>query len=94
MKSNKKLSPIITELFLRGKNLIVSFVFISQTYFKMPKTIRLTQYIILSLPNKRELKPIPSNYSSDCEFKDFMKLYKYYTKEPYSFILVIDTTLP
>ena len=94
MKSNKKLSPIITELFLRGKNLIVSFVFISQTYFKMPKTIRLTQYIILSLPNKRELKPIPSNYSSDSEFKDFMKLYKYYTKEPYSFILVIDTTLP
>ena len=43
--------------------------------------------------NKRELQRIASNVSSDIEFKDFMKLYKDYTKEPFSF-LVNNTTLP
>ena len=46
----------------------------------------------MRVPNKRELKQIASNHSSDIDFKDFMKLYKDYTKEPYSF-LVHDTTL-
>ena len=49
MKSNKKLSPIVTELFLRGRKLNISLVFISQSYFKVPKTIRLnvTHYFII-----------------------------------------------
>ena len=60
----------------------------------MPKTVRLnaTHYFILNIPNKRELQQIASNHSSNMEFKDFMKLYKDYTKEPYSF-LVNETTL-
>ena len=41
MEANKKISPIVTELFLRGRNLIISLVFISQSYFKVPNTIRL-----------------------------------------------------
>ena len=41
MESNKKLSPNITELFLIGRKLSISLVFISQSYFKVPKTIRL-----------------------------------------------------
>ena len=41
MESNKKLSPIITQLFLRGRKLNVSLVFISQSYFKVPKTIKI-----------------------------------------------------
>ena len=41
LKANKKLSPIITESFLRGRKLNISLVFISQSYFKVPKTIRL-----------------------------------------------------
>ena len=41
---------------------------------------------------KRELSQIASNHSSDIDFKDFMKVYKDHTKEPYSF-LVNDTTL-
>ena len=59
----------------------------------MPKTIRLniTFYFIMKIPNKRELQQIASNLSN-IDFKDFMKLYKDYTKEPYSF-LVNDTTL-
>ena len=40
MESNKKLIPIVTELFLRGRKLNFSLVFISQSYFKVPKTIR------------------------------------------------------
>ena len=94
MESNKKLSPIVTELFLRGRKLNISLVFISQSYFKVPKTIRLnaTHYFIMKIPNKRELQQIASNHSSDTEFKDFMKLYRNHTKEPYSF-LVNDTTL-
>ena len=41
MESNKKLSPVVTELFLRGSKLNISLVFISQSYFKVLKTIRL-----------------------------------------------------
>ena len=50
------------------------------------------QHIIMKIPNKRELQQIASNHLSDIDFKDFMKLYKEYTKEPYSF-LVSNTTL-
>ena len=59
----------------------------------MPKTIRLnaTHFFIMKIPNNRELQQIASNHLSDIDFKDFMKLYKEYTKEPYSFI-VKDTT--
>ena len=39
MESNKKLSSIVTELFLKGRKLNISFVFITQSYFKVPKTI-------------------------------------------------------
>ena len=92
MESNKKLSPIVTELFLRGRNLNISLVFLSQSYSKVSKTIRIhtTHYFILKIPNKKELQQIASNHSSGIDFKDFMKLYKDYTKKPYSF-LVNDT---
>ena len=54
LKSNKKLSPIVTEMFLRGKKFNISLVFISQSYFREPKTIRLNaiQYFIIKIPNK------------------------------------------
>ena len=53
MEANKKLSPIVTELFLRGRKLNVSLVYISQSYFKVPKTMRLstTHYFIMEIPN-------------------------------------------
>ena len=78
MESNKKLSLIVAELFLRGKKLNISLAFISQSYFKVPKTIRLnaTHYFIIKILNKRELQQIASNHSSDIGFKDFMKLIK------------------
>ena len=87
MKSNKKLSAIVTELFLRERKLNILLVFITQSYFKVPKTIRLnaTHYFIMKISNKKELQEIPSNNLSDIDFKNFMKLYKDYTKDPYSF---------
>ena len=68
---------------------------ITQSYFKEPKDVRLnsTHFFIMKILNKRELQQIALNHSSDNEFKDFIKIYKKYTAEPYSF-LVNDTTLP
>ena len=82
-------------MLLRERKLNILLFFISQSYFKVPKTLRLnaTHYFIMKIPNKRELQQIASNHSSDIEFKDFMKLYKDYTKDSFSF-LVNDTTLP
>ena len=91
MINNNKLDSIVTELFIRSRKLNISIVFITQSYFKVPKYVRLnsTHFFIMKIPNKRELQQIALNHSS---YKDFMKIYKKYTKEPYSF-LVNDTTL-
>ena len=95
MINNKKLNPAVIELFIRGGKLNISIVFISQSYFKVPKDVRLnsTHFFIMKIPSKRELQQIALNNSSDIDFKDFMKIYKKCTTEPYSF-LVNDTTLP
>ena len=95
MINNSKLNPIVTELFIRVRKLNISDVFITQSYFKVPKDVRLnsTHFFIMKISNKRELQQIALNHSSDIDFKDFMKIYKKYTKEPSSF-LVNDTTLP
>ena len=94
MCSDEELNPIITELFIRGRWLNMSLVFITQFYFDVPKNIRLnsTHYIVMKIPNKRDLQQIAFNYSSDIDFKDFMNVYKKCTEKPYSF-LVIDATL-
>ena len=95
MINNNKLNPIVTELFIRGRKLNISIIFIMQSYFKVPNDVRLnsTHFFIMKIPNKRELQQIALNHSSDIDFKDFMKIYKIYIKEPYSF-LVNDTNLP
>ena len=70
MLSNKKFISIVTELFIRGRRLNIFFVFITQSYFAMLKTIRLnsTHYFIMKIPNKRELQQIAFNHSSDIDF--------------------------
>ena len=94
MLSNKKLNPIVIELFIRGRKLNISLVFIAQFYFAVPKNIRLnsTHHFILKIPTKQELQQIVINHSSDIGFQNFMNLYKKGTGKPYSFLL-IDTTL-
>ena len=95
MINNKKQNSIVTELSIRGRKLNISVVFVTQSYFKVPKDVRLnsTHVFIMKIPNKRELQQIALNHSSDTDFKDFIKVYKKCTAEPYSF-LVNDTTLP
>ena len=95
MINNIKLNPIISELFIRGKKINISIVFITQSYFKVPKDVRLnsTHFFIMIISNKRELQQIALNHSSDIDFKDFMRIFKKCTTEPYSF-LVYDTAFP
>ena len=89
IESNRKLSPNVTELFLKITKLNISLVFTSKSYFKVPKIIRLNAayYFIMKIPNKRELQQIASSHSSDIDFKDFIKLYKEYAQKPYSYLV-------
>ena len=89
------ISLLVRELFIRGRKLNISIVFIMQSYFKVPKDVRLNsiQFVIMKIPNKKELQQIAFNHSSDIDFKDFIKIYNKCTAESYSF-LVNDTTLP
>ena len=91
---NKKLNSIVTELFIRGTKLNISLVFITQSYFKVPKDVRLntSHFFIAKIPNKKELQQIAINHSSDINTKDFANIYRKYTDKPY-FFLVNDTTL-
>ena len=91
MINNNKLNPIVTELFIGGRKLNISIVFITQSYFKVPKDVRLnsTHFFIMKIPNKRELQQIALNHSSDIGFKDFIKIYKKFTKVPYFFWLMM-----
>ena len=94
MINNKKLKSIVTELFIRGGKLNISLVFITQSYFKVPKDVRLntTHFFVMTIINKRELQQIAVSHLSDIDFKDFIKIYKKCTNIPFSF-LVNDTTL-
>ena len=94
MLSNKKLQQIAMELFFRGRNLKISFRFITQSYFAVLKNTSLnsTQYFIMKTPNNLDLQQIAFNHSSDIDFKDFINLYKTCSAKPFSF-LVNDTTL-
>ena len=71
MESNQKLSPIVTKLLLRRRRLNKSVVFISQSYFKVPKTIRLNSiHFTMKMLNKKELQQIVSIHLSGIDFKD------------------------
>ena len=89
-----KLNSVVTELFIRGKKLNISLVFITQSSFKVPKDVRLntTHYFITKILSKRELHQIAINHSSDINTEDFVNIYRECTDEPYSFF-VNDTTL-
>ena len=60
MVNDKKLNPVVTELLIRSRKLKISGVFITQSYFKVPKDVRLnsTHFFIMKVPNERELSVI------------------------------------
>ena len=71
MINNKKLNPVVSELFIRDRKRNISNVFITQSYFKMPKHVRLNSihFVIMNLPNEREHHQIALNHSSDIDLK-------------------------
>ena len=85
--SNKKFQAIVKELFIRCRKLNISLVFITQSYFSVPKDVRLnsTYYLIMKINNRKELQNIATTHSTDIDHKDFMKIYRECTKEPYFF---------
>ena len=95
IKSNKKFQAIIKYLFIKCRKLNISLVFITQSYFPVPKDARLnsTHYLILKINNRKELQNIAINHSADIDYKDFMKIYIECTKEPFNFLTVY-TMLP
>ena len=89
MKS-EKFKTIVKDFFIRCRKLNISIVFVTQSYFRTPKDTRLniTHYILMKIGNKKELKSIAEENPGHLDFKDFLKVYNYCTKEPYSFMLV------
>ena len=85
--SNKRLNSIVTEQFIRGRKLNISLVFITQSYFNIPKDFRLntTHFFIMKISNKREFQKIARNHSSDISNKDFINIYRECTTKPYYF---------
>ena len=93
--SSTKFQAIIKELFIRCRKLNISIVFITQSYFRTPKDARLnsTHYVIMKIQSRKELQNIAQENSGDIDFKDFLKISKDYTSEPYS-CMIIDTAVP
>ena len=87
---------MIADIMINKKNYSHKFSTSRNLYFYVPKEVRLnsTHYLIIhKIHNKRELQNIATDHSADIDYKDFMKIYRKCTSEPYSF-LTIDTTLP
>ena len=78
MINSKKLNSIVTELFIRRSKLNISLVFITQSYFKVLKDVRLntSHFFIIKIPNKRELQQTAINHSSDINTKDLADVYR------------------
>ena len=87
--SNKKHNRIVTEIFIRERKVNISTVFISKSYFTVPKDVRLisTHFFIIKIPNKLDLQQIAFDHSSDIAFNDFMNIYKNYIAKLHAFLL-------
>ena len=85
--TNEKFQAMIKELFIRCRKLNISLVFITQSYFSVPKEVRLnsTHYLIMKINPRKELRNVAINHSANIDYKDFIKIYREYTKEPFSF---------
>ena len=70
MLGHKTFCPIVTELFISGRKLNISLIFITQSYFTVPETIRLnsTHCFIMKIPNKQEFPQMEFSHSSDIDF--------------------------
>ena len=80
---SEKFKAIVKELFIRCRKLNISIVFITQD-----ARLNSTHYILMKIGNKKELKSIAEENSGHLDFKDFLKIYNYFMKDPYSFMIV------
>ena len=91
--SDRRAQQVLKDLFIRCRKLNILLCFLTQSYFSVPKDVRLncTHYILFKLNNKRELQNIAFNNTADIDYKDFIKIYRLCAKEIFNF-LTIDTT--
>ena len=82
-----KFQAIIKEQFIRCRKFNISLIFMTQSYFRVPKDVRLnsTHYLIMRIYNKRELQQIAIDHSADIDYKYFLKIYRNCTNEPHFF---------
>ena len=87
---SKKFKAKVKELYIRCRKLNISIVFITQSCFRTPKDARLNSnhYILMKIGNKKEIKSIAEENSGHLDFRDFLKIYNYCRREPYSFMMV------
>ena len=78
MINNRNQNSVVTELFISRRKLNTSLAFITQSYFKVPKNVRLntSQFFIPKISNKRELQQVLINHSSYISTKDFINICK------------------
>ena len=90
--SDKKAQQILKDLLIRCRKLNISICFLTQSYFSVPKDVRLncTHYILFKLNNKRKLQNIAINHSANIDYKHFIKMYSDSAREPFNFF-TIDT---
>ena len=93
--TDKKIQAIIKDLVFRCRKLNISVVFITQSYFSVPREARSnsTHYLRMKNNNRKDLKQIAIDHSTDIDYKDFLKIYRNCTNESYSF-LTIDVHTP
>ena len=89
--NNKKLNPVVTDLFIRDRKLNICFSFLTQSYILVPKNTKLnfTHLFILKISNKRELQQTAFNHSSYIDINNFINLYKKCTAKLYFFTLLM-----
>ena len=90
MNTNKKFQSIVKELFIRCRKLNISLVIIIQSYFPVPKDLRLNSIycLIMKIHNREDAQNIDTNHSADIDYKDFMEIYRKHTSKPYSFLTI------
>ena len=89
--ANRQFQAITTKLFIRCRKLNISLVFITKSYFSVPKDVRLnsSHNLIMKINNRRNLRNIAIDDSADIDYKDFMKIYIECTKEPFNFLAIV-----
>ena len=89
--TNKKFQAISKKLFISSRKLNIALVFITESYFLVPKDVRLnsTYYLIMKISSKRELQNIAINHSADIDYNDSIKIYRECTRKLSIFLQMI-----